>query len=673
MAKWIWYHGDFEIYQAMKQNLDREERGMKWPAYWYTSGWNHNVFFSRTFSFATPQTFSVRVQGEGYGKFVDLDSQKETKFAFAAAVTCPAGKYRIEIYVANLAGLPCAYLDGQQVQSDENWQASNFLGEPVSVGTSSLFRQADQNPMEVDYHHEIRQPQKIESVNGGVLLDFGHDLTARTRIKFKNGFQQVTISYGESRTEALDVQDTYLKHTLQAQDDPFGHYDTQKAVFVTKLRAFRYIYLPQISKMEDLGILEVDFESLEFPRIAKFSSHDEQLTKIWQVSDRTLRLCSGIFFIDGVKRDRWVWAGDAFQCFYMNRYDFFDKEIVERTLLGLRGELDIKQHLDTIVDYSMYWIISIELYYDTFADKHFVQNVYAKLKRLMDFSLEATDEHGFIRERKGDWIYIDWADFDHQGPLAAEQMVLARALQSMVRVSKLLNQDAQKYERHYQKLRENIDRYFWDPTQQAYIDSYESKKRHVTRHANIFAILFGYVDDAKAKQLVQRVLMNPEIPEIKTPYFKFWEQEAFAKMGHYDQVLATIKAYWGGMLNNGATTFWEYFDPAEKGAARYAMYGDKYGKSLCHAWGASPLYLIGRYLIGLKPTQPGYQTFEIKPQLELLGDFQGKLPLSASGDYVELHVKDNVLTVQATKAGGIIRVGQQKIAIPVEKAITMTV
>lgn len=33
MSKWIWYHGDFEIYHAMKQNFDREERGMTWPAY----------------------------------------------------------------------------------------------------------------------------------------------------------------------------------------------------------------------------------------------------------------------------------------------------------------------------------------------------------------------------------------------------------------------------------------------------------------------------------------------------------------------------------------------------------------------------------------------------------------------------------------------------------------
>lgn len=49
----------------------------------------------------------------------------------------------------------------------------------------------------------------------------------------------------------------------------------------------------------------------------------------------------------------------------------FDKEIVEHTILGLRGELNIKQHLDTIVDYSMYWLIGIELYYETFADKHF--------------------------------------------------------------------------------------------------------------------------------------------------------------------------------------------------------------------------------------------------------------------------------------------------------------
>lgn len=53
------------------------------------------------------------------------------------------------------------------------------------------------------------------------------------------------------------------------------------------------------------------------------------------------------------------------------------------------------------------------------------------------------------------------------------------------------------YEQKYQQLKENVMSYFWDEEKQAFIDSYESKKRHVTRHANIFAILFDLVEQEK--------------------------------------------------------------------------------------------------------------------------------------------------------------------------------
>jgi hypothetical protein len=29
------------------------------------------------------------------------------------------------------------------------------------------------------------------------------------------------------------------------------------------------------------------------------------------------------------------------------------------------------------------------------------------------------------------------------------------------------------------------------------------------------------------------------------------------------------------------------------------MYGRPFGKSLCHAWGASPIYLLGKYYLGV--------------------------------------------------------------------------
>ena len=99
----------------------------------------------------------------------------------------------------------------------------------------------------------------------------------------------------------------------------------------------------------------------------------------------------------------------------------------------------------------------------------------------------------------------------------------------------------------------------------------------------------------------------------------------------------------GGMIDEGATSFWETFDKSQKGNEKYAMYGRKYGKSLCHAWGASPLYLIGRYLIGLKPENQG-RTFSVCPQTGGLKLYEASIPLcegfltlTVTEDYVELY------------------------------------
>ena len=56
------------------------------------------------------------------------------------------------------------------------------------------------------------------------------------------------------------------------------------------------------------------------------------------------------------------------------------------------------------------------------------------------------------------------------------------------------------------------------------------------------------------------------------------------------------------------------------------MYGRPYGKSLCHAWGASPIYLLGKYYLGVKPLSPGYQDYIIEPNLGSLLWMQGAVP-----------------------------------------------
>ena len=50
---------------------------------------------------------------------------------------------------------------------------------------------------------------------------------------------------------------------------------------------------------------------------------------------------------------------------------------------------------------------------------------------------------------------------------------------------------------NYEKLTASIEKFFWDEEKGAYIDSFTSGKRNVTRHANIFAILFDIADKQK--------------------------------------------------------------------------------------------------------------------------------------------------------------------------------
>ena len=108
-----------------------------------------------------------------------------------------------------------------------------------------------------------------------------------------------------------------------------------------------------------------------------------------------------------------------------------------------------------------------------------------------------------------------------------------------------------------------------------------------------------------------------------------------------------MQYYWGGMLKHGATTFWERFDPSQTGNEKYAMYGRPYGKSLCHSWGAGPLYIIGKYVVGLSPLEDGYEQYKLQPYLGKL-KLKTKLPMNNSeldyeynGEYIKIFSPNN--------------------------------
>ncbi len=581
-AYWIWYPGDLELYHALKQNFSRVERGCAWPAFWKSDGFRQRVTYRRSYTLSSPAAFRA-VGGPGTVGYVLVNDRK---YPLGGEVPCPAGAVRVSVHAACIGCVPAVYVQGDAVFSDGSWTAEDYCLPPVPAACSRYFTESSQRVDEWPMLEKTFNPVRAEAVQGGALFTFETELTARLRIVPRSpGGMPERVFLGESREEALAGDQCYFS----CRPDP--------ETGLTPRQALRFAFLPGV-KPRDVSVQALH-QYVDIPVRARFACDDELLSRIFSVAAHTFSLCCDVFFLDGVKRDKWIWGGDAYQSLFVNRYLTGDREIEQRTLTALRGNDPPLTHVNTIVDYSLLWILGAAEHADAYGDPAFLARMLPRMESLMELLLAQRDENGFLTGRPGDWIYVDWADFDRDGPLCAEQMFLAAALNVLARLS--APEKAGRYRETARQLMEKTERCFWDPEKQAYVDSFTSGRRAVTRHAAILAIVFDLVPQERKRLLAQTVLFNDRVPPITTPYFRFFELDAMCRLGYLREVLGQIKAYWGGMLDAGAVTFWEEYDPKKPAQAQYAMYGDPFGKSLCHAWAASPIYLLARYFIGLTP------------------------------------------------------------------------
>lgn len=100
------------------------------------------------------------------------------------------------------------------------------------------------------------------------------------------------------------------------------------------------------------------------------------------------------------------------------------------------------------------------------------------------------------------------------------------------------------------------------------------------------------------------------------------------------------------------------YNPEETGTQHLAMYGRPYGKSLCHAWGASPIYLLGKYYLGVKPVKEGYKEFAIAPVLGGLKWMEGTVP-TPNGN-IHVYMNSKTMKVKATEGKGYLTIKSRR-------------
>lgn len=660
-ASWIWYPGDFDIYMSNVMQNRRTERGSFFPVFWKMDSHYVLVDFHKEFNLAAAEEVKLYVEGT-YN--VKIDGQAIT--AFPKTITIPAGKHKISLKVYGTEKVPSIFVQGKTVVSDDTWLATFEDKEWIDASgkTSDKSGTTFVNAGSWNLTDPLTPPSKFslptvpmfaiktDKINKGFVADFGKETFGFIKVHGLKGKGKLNIYYGESREEALSVDKCETLDLLALDLSK----KTDSIMILSK--AFRYVNI-QPEGSVTLDSISMLYEYAPVIERGNFKSSDAELNKIYDVSKYTFQLNTREFFIDGIKRDRWVWSGDAYQSYLMNYYSFYDAPTVKRTLWAQRGKDPVTAHINTIMDYSFYWFLGIYDYYQYAGDQKFVQDIYPRMKSLMTYINGRKNKNGLLEWMPGDWIFIDWADkLSKDGEVSFEQLLYCRSLETMALCAKLANDNASAeiYSKQAAELKTKLFDLYWNKDKKALVHSRIDGKQtdNVTRYANMFGIFFDYFTPEQKLAVKENVLLNDKVAKITTPYMRFYELEALCAMGEQPYVLKEMKNYWGGMLKLGATSFWEEYNPDKKDTEHLAMYGREFGKSLCHAWGASPIYLLGKYYLGVKPTSAAYATYVVEPNLGGLQWMEGKVPTN-NGE-ISVYVSKKEIRVKATEGVGKLKI-----------------
>jgi hypothetical protein len=106
--------------------------------------------------------------------------------------------------------------------------------------------------------------------------------------------------------------------------------------------------------------------------------------------------------------------------------------------------------------------------------------------------------------------------------------------------------------------------------------------------------------------------------------------KALADNGHGAEAVMIAQEYYGGMLDKGATTFWENFDvewtknscridefPNENQKDIHGDFGAHcytgFRHSLCHGWSSGVIAFLVENVAGVKVKEKGFRKIEIQP------------------------------------------------------------
>jgi alpha-L-rhamnosidase len=277
--------------------------------------------------------------------------------------------------------------------------------------------------------------------------------------------------------------------------------------------------------------------------------------------------------------------------------------------------------MNGLSSYSMWWIL---IHYDLYryqGNLAYLREQKAYLLPLLDQLISKIKDN---KEVLDGGRFLDWPSSENKKAIhAGLQALLLKTITEGGVLCDILGEKQQAEK--CRKAAEGLRQYIPDMAQ--------------SKQAAALLALAGLVSAEKANKEVIAVGGSQNV----STFYGYYMLQAKAKAGDYDGALACIREYWGGMLDMGATTFWEDFDmewlknaaPIDalvpKGKkdihADYGAYCYKQLRhSLCHGWASGPTSWLTEHVLGVQVVEAGCKKIRITPHLGDLTMVEGTFP-----------------------------------------------
>lgn len=473
----------------------------------------------------------------------------------------------------------------------------------------------------------LKEPDRITLSNGdeenaAVILDFGKEINGSLRIlgfTATGGSADVRLTFGESVSEAMsDVGEKGATndHTLRDFNTKIMNYSDQ----TFGETGFRFVRIKLLGKNTTLSLKSVVavfiYNDIEYK--GSFECSDPILNDIYDTCAYTCHLCMQRYLWDGIKRDRLVWVGDMHPEMLTVKTVFGDSDIMTDTINFARETTPSPEFMNGYPTYSIWWLCILWDWYFYTGNKTFLNEsknyALGLIRQILNYiSFDGSDTF--------DYKFLDWPTSINEAGAQGVKGLLGLGLKVASKLSGEFGDEALQME---------CDQKFEAMKKREY-------SFHGAKQTAAILALADFTDTEKAAEFI----LEGGAKGMST-FMSYYILTVAAK-GSVAGALDMLKEYYGGMLNMGATTFWEDFDISWLDNAapineivpegKSDIHGDNGAfcykglrHSLCHGWSSGPTAFLTEKVLGINVTKAGCKEITISPDLGGLSWAKGTFP-----------------------------------------------